>query len=83
VIDTVAVILIIAGAAALTVCAILAAVLVAIAVDESIIRRRRSRQGMSDREIALTSDPGEYGVDISIWPARAPKNGSASHENAE
>jgi hypothetical protein len=82
VIDTVAVILIIAGAAALTVSAILAAVLAAIAVDESIIRRRRDRQGMTDREVALTSDPGEYGVDISVWPSRAPKNGSA-HENTE
>ena len=81
-IDTVAVILIIAGAAALTVCAILAAILVAIAVDESIIRRRRQRQGMTDREIALTSDPGEYGVDISVWPSRAPRNGS-SYENVE
>lgn len=52
----------------------------AVALDNWLQRRRRDRQGMTDREVANSIDPGEYGVDISVWPSRAPRNGSA-HED--
>lgn len=57
-----------------------AAIAVAIRIDEWLRQRRRDRAGMTDREVANAIDPGEYGVDISVWPSRAPRNGSA-HED--
>jgi hypothetical protein len=40
-------------------------------------RRRKKHQGMTDAEVAEAL--GTFGADISVWPSRAPKNGSA-HE---
>ena len=54
--------------------AILLAVLV---IQERLDQRRRRRQGMTEREVAAQMDPGNYGVDISVWPSRAPRNGSS------
>jgi hypothetical protein len=64
--------------------AILAGTIIAVAVrlDEWLRRRRRERQGLSDREVANSIDPGEYGVDISMWPSRAPRNGSTYEDVA-
>jgi hypothetical protein len=57
------------------------AIAVLVRVEDLLDRRRRERAGMTDREVANSIDPGNYGVDISMWPSRAPRNGSA-HEDA-
>jgi hypothetical protein len=54
---------------------------VLVRVEDLLDHRRRERAGMTDREVANSIDPGNYGVDISMWPSRAPRNGSA-HEDA-
>jgi hypothetical protein len=38
-------------------------------------RRRRMMRPLSDREVADALAP--FGADISIWPSRAPHNGSS------
>jgi hypothetical protein len=43
-------------------------------------RRRRRLRGLTDEEVADALAP--FGVDISIWPSRAPRNGAA-YEDAE
>lgn len=46
-------------------------------------RRRQARDGwrpLSDEEVADSLAP--FGADISIWPSRAPRNGS-THETTE
>jgi len=69
---------------------VLAAVILAVVVAPSVLliasallasvararRRRRARRlrPLSDREVANALAP--FGADISIWPARAPRNGS-------
>jgi hypothetical protein len=58
------------------------AIAVAVRIDDRRLRRRRERQGLSDREVANSIDPGEYGVDISMWPSRAPRNGSTYEDVA-
>ena len=62
--------------------AITGLVILGIAIDDRIRRRRRDRRGMTDREVASSLDPGEYGVDISVWPSRAPRNGSSYEDVA-
>jgi hypothetical protein len=37
-------------------------------------RRRRRLRGMTEAEVADVL--GTFGVDISVWPARAPRNGA-------
>lgn len=78
--DTTFVIVVVAGA--IFVAALLGGTVLGVALrfDEWLQRRRRERAGMTDREVANSIDPGEYGVDISVWPSRAPRNGSA-HED--
>jgi hypothetical protein len=49
----------------------------------ALARRRRADRRLptlTDREVADALAP--FGADISIWPSRAPRNGS-SYENAE
>jgi hypothetical protein len=43
-------------------------------------RRRNPRQPLSDREVADALAP--FGADISIWPSRAPRNGT-THDPIE
>jgi hypothetical protein len=42
--------------------------------------RRRQRRALLDREIADALAP--FGADISVWPSRAPRNGT-THETAD
>ena len=41
--------------------------------------RRRAQHGLSDREVADALAP--FGADISIWPERAPRNGSTYEDD--
>lgn len=54
-----------------------------------IAERRNRRRTLTDEQVADALaplggvdrlDPGAFGVDISCWPSRAPRNGSA-HED--
>jgi hypothetical protein len=63
------------GAASITVSAV--TVVVTIIFDQRRKRRDRRRRhpaGLSDREVMDALAP--FGADISVWPSRAPRNGS-------
>jgi hypothetical protein len=63
---------------ALSVLAIAVAYMLSV-LDRARRRRRRRRSGMTDAEVADAL--ATFGVDISVWPSRAPRNGSTStHE---
>jgi hypothetical protein len=57
-------------------CGVSVALVIAAEVSYRARRRRSRRRGMTDREIVNSIDPGAYGVDISVWPQRAPRNGA-------
>lgn len=50
-----------------------ALIVYAIACDR---RQRRLFPSLSERAVRSSQDPGEYGADISVWPSRAPRNGT-------
>jgi hypothetical protein len=57
---------------------ICAGIAAAFRLDGWLRRRRRLNNGLTDDEVRDALAP--LGADISIWPSRAPRNGSA-HED--
>jgi hypothetical protein len=56
----------------------LAAAAAVVRLDGWWTRRRRARHGLTEEEALDALAP--FGADISVWPSRAPRNGSA-HED--
>jgi hypothetical protein len=48
-------------------------------VARAIRRHRRRHRPLTDEQVADAL--GTFGVDISVWPSRAPRNGSTHHED--
>lgn len=51
-----------------------------IVIVQDRLDRRHRHQGLSDEDVADALAP--FGADISIWPARAPRNGSTHEDTA-
>jgi hypothetical protein len=48
-------------------------------VAKLLRRHRRRQQPLTDEQVADAL--GTFGVDISVWPSRAPRNGSTHYED--